>query len=345
LISVCIKMGIRRYYIDVIEARKRGLLAIILKLCLVVPSCFYWSVVVIRNFLYDRNIILKQAGSGMPVISIGNLTWGGTGKTSMAIFLSRALSPKKTAVLTRGYADDEVALLRDYLSGTGADVYTGRDRAKILEAISFDHDLAILDDGFQHRRIKRDLDILLINGVKPFGPGFLLPLGILREPKAGIKRAGLAVIMHSADKALENTLKAINPGIEVFYGRYEVNNLLNLQGEAYPKDSFINKPLACFCAIGYPEGFISSLGSIGLKPRLKFIYPDHQALGEGEFRKIEERCLSSGIQDLIITAKDRLRFGFPTKLSIFILAVCLKIEREDLFLGLVKNVLANKNGK
>ena len=332
-------MGFRRYYIDVVEDRQKGALAALFKIFLFLPMLLYWLVVALRNFLYDNDLILKQRTFNIPVISVGNLTWSGTAKTSLAIALSRDLSPKKVAVLSRGYGSDETALLKDSLDRDKAGVFADKDRATILSGISSDYDIAILDDGFQYRRIEPDANILLINGRKPFGNGFLIPLGSLREPKKSLKRADIAVIMHVRDQELHDRLKRINPCLEIFYAHYKAEGLSTLQAEPVSKDVLLDRPLASFCAIGYPEGFLDTLAQLGAQPALTFRYPDHYLLDEKEFRSIENKCLHRGIKDLVITAKDRIRFGFSTQLSIYVLEVSLQIESGDDFLKAVKNRL------
>ena len=335
-------MGVRRYYIELVEGKKKGLFAFLAKIFLFLLSLIYWFLIQLRNFLYSRNLILNQISFNIPIISIGNLTWGGTGKTSLSIVLSKRLSGKKIALLARGYGSDEVELLKKSLKESNTHLFVGKNRAQILDKISSDYDLAIFDDGFQYRKVKRDLDILLINGKNPFGGNRVLPLGILREPKSCLRRADIVIIMNSAPKSLQDYLKTINPSLEVFSGYYEVKGLFDFEGEVFPKETLLNKPLACFCAIGYPQGFIESLKSIGLRPILNFIYPDHYNLKEKDFRTIESECKYKGIKHIIITAKDEFRFKFSTELSIFILEVSLKIDRLDYFLNIVEDKIASK---
>ena len=332
-------MGFRRYYIDVVEDRERGFVAFLLKLVLAVAAFFYWLGVCGRNLLYDTHI-LRQKSSAIPVISLGNLTWGGTGKTSLAIALTRMLSPKKIAVISRGYGEDERALLKRSLAGRKAESFASADRAKLLEKIGSDYDLAILDDGFQHRTVKPAVNILLINGARPFGNGFLIPLGSLREPMSAVKRADIVLIMQERNQGLTEKLKAINPDIKLFHARYKVEGLSDVEGRAVGKAALVGTPFASFCAIGYPEGFQKSLKELGLKPALTFEYPDHHDLREDELKKMERDCQALHVDRLIITAKDRERFRFPTRLSLLVLDVCLAIEEEDAFLAALSKGIA-----
>ncbi|MBN2120958.1 MAG: tetraacyldisaccharide 4'-kinase [Candidatus Omnitrophica bacterium] len=329
-------MGIRNYYIDLAEGKRKGFLSFVFKVFFFIPTCLYWLVISLRNFFYHKNFILKEEAFKIPVISAGNITWGGTGKTSLVIALSKLFSLSKVAVFTRGYGSDEKDMLEELLSKEQAKIISGKDRVRLLREAESLYDLAILDDGFQYRRIKRDLDILLINGNNPFGSGTLIPSGSLREPKACIKRADVAVIMHADNENLKNYLKTLSPKIDIFNAYYQVEGLADLKGNTYSKEELADKKIASFCAIGYPEGFIKSLGSLSLRPLIRFIYPDHHILLEEEFREIERKCELSGVKDLIITAKDKTRFKFFTQLSIWILKVALKIEPQEDFLSLVQ---------
>jgi len=337
-------MFFRKFYIDLVEGRKRGSFIIFIKLFLFLLSLLYRIVISLRSYLYDKGF-LKSRKFNIRVISVGNITWGGTGKTSLVIKLAKSLPDFKIAILLRGYGQDEVDLIKNSLRGDSCKVFASKNRLKILTSLSSDYDLAIFDDGFQYRRVKKDLEIVLVNGKEGLKRRFLLPLGKLREPINSLKRADVVIIMHSLNRELGSFLKKINPKLRIFQGRYIPQNLRDLRGKIYSPRDFLNKEIACFSAIGWPEGFLNSLKELGLLPKLKFIYPDHYQLKEEEFRKIEEKCLSSAITDLIITEKDKLRFKFPTQLSLFILEAELQINPEEEFLNLVRNVSVFKNLK
>ena len=335
-------MLIRKYYIDLVEGRRRGPLAFGIKMFLFPLSLLYGLIINLRNYLYDKKF-LKSKVFKIPVISIGNLTWGGTGKTSLVIKLVLALAEFKIAVLSRGYGQDEISLIRGHLRDTSSQLFVGKDRLKLLEKLDSCYDLVLLDDGFQYRRIKKDLEIVLVNGKDSIGKNFFIPLGKLREPPKSLRRADVVIIMHSLNRKIEAFLKKINPQLEVFFGRYLSLGLRDLQGIGYSKEEFLNREFACFTAIGWPQSFLDSLEELGLSPKLKFIYPDHYELKEEEFRKIEQRCLSLNIRDLIITSKDRERFCFSTSLSIFILEVDLEIENYQKLLELIKQRVKKRN--
>ena len=206
-----------------VSGESSGLCAILLRFILGIAAHVYRVITWVRNFLYSKGW-LKIHRADVPVISIGNITTGGTGKTPLVIRLCNFLrnSGSKCAILTRGYkADenygDEPAVLAE--SCPGIQVVVNPDRvAGAAEAISkFGAKVLVMDDGFQHRRLVRELDIVAIDSTVPFGYGKLLPAGLLREPVDSLKRADAAVITRcdQVDEAeliqLEGKLKKVNP--------------------------------------------------------------------------------------------------------------------------------------
>ena len=199
---------------DIVEGRRRGAAAGCLRLALAPPSLAYRLAVAARNAAFDRGL-LRARRLPRPVISVGNLAVGGAGKTPFAMLLARGLRARglRAAVLSRGYgasaegpffprlvsngagailspreAGDEAHLLARGLPGTVVAIDPDRLRAGEMAARRFPVDVFILDDGFQHRRLRRDLDILLLDGTNPFGNGRLLPAGRLREPPSAARR-------------------------------------------------------------------------------------------------------------------------------------------------------------
>ena len=163
---------------------------------LLIPFSFvYFLIISLRNLLYSIGIF-RGFRINAKVISVGNITWGGTGKTPVAAFIADLLARKghNVSILIRGYGNDESELLPKLASDVP--VLVGKDRVKKgLEAIEKNlSDTILLDDGFQHRRLKRDLDIVCIDSVRPFGNGWLIPAGSLREGIGGLKRADIFLI-------------------------------------------------------------------------------------------------------------------------------------------------------
>ncbi|MCG8539308.1 MAG: tetraacyldisaccharide 4'-kinase, partial [Clostridia bacterium] len=198
-------------FIDIISGKNKGSLATLMRLFLVVPSILYSFIIRLRNFGYNIGL-LKVNKFDIPIICVGNLTAGGTGKTPMVIWLCQYLQKKgySTALLSRGYkgdsdgTNDEMRLLEDSLGSTR--FYINSDRVASAQLAIDEGAMAIvMDDGYQHRSLGRSLDILMIDGLCPFGYHRILPAGLLREPISGAKRAGVAVISR-ADVADSKTI-------------------------------------------------------------------------------------------------------------------------------------------
>src|SRR5438876_5539483 len=191
---------------DLISGRARGVGSSLCRLALSVASGPYGSAVHLRNWCYDRGW-LPTHRPPVPVISVGNLTAGGTGKTPCVEYLARFLQARglRPAVLSRGYRgngrpNDEALILEANLPDVPH--LQGKDRVtRASQAVRvFGADVLILDDGFQHRRLRRDLDLVLIDAMNPWGHGRLLPRGLLREPISSLRRAD-AVIVTRLDQA------------------------------------------------------------------------------------------------------------------------------------------------
>jgi tetraacyldisaccharide 4'-kinase len=267
-----------------------------------------------------------------PVISVGNLTWGGSGKTPIVIEILKLASEyaKKTAVLTRGYGREgkKPFLLREgvnpnikdcgdealliFKSVLQTNVIIGSDRFN--NALRFEKeinpDIYILDDGFQHWKIKRDLDIVCINGLNPFGNGLLIPAGILRENISALKRANLIVITN-ADKAGEEQISYIKNKINPFikeepiithYGGHKIKQL-NLTDD-FDIEKLKNNPIYSLSAIGFSDGFKNSLEKVGIKTIDSFKFKDHFIFTKKIIENILHKTKNSF---LIVTAKDAVK--------------------------------------
>ena len=198
--------SLKQYIHDLMHDRTNDLLSQVVKPCLLILSYAYGFLLKAHYFFYKVNL-LKSYKSQIAIISIGNITLGGTGKTPFTIMLAERLTQKnkkKTAVLIRGYGEDEWKMLEERLGKYGIKVFVGRDRVKYAkQALQYGACSLILDDGFQHRRLRRDLDIVLLDSTNPFGNRHLFPRGILREPLDSLRRADI-VVLTKVDKAKEN---------------------------------------------------------------------------------------------------------------------------------------------
>jgi len=226
-------------YLAIVSGRRRGVGAALVRIGLRVTSWPYAAVVAARNWLYDCG--WKRAHRApVPVISVGNLTLGGTGKTPAVEYIARHFrrQDRRVAILSRGYGsesgrNDEALVLEDNLPDVPH--LQGPDRAALAETAveELESELLILDDGFQHRRLKRDLDIVLIDATNPWGYGRVFPGGLLREPRRGLRRADLVLLTRcdqappAAVDALAEEVHRLIPSVPVVRSRHAPNRLVN----------------------------------------------------------------------------------------------------------------------
>lgn len=318
-------------------------------------SILYRSVVRIRNWMYDRRIF-KQKKLPCKVISIGNITVGGTGKTPTVIMLAKFLKAKgyKPAVVSRGYGgktkfpvnivSDGIRILKEYVevgdepvliakSTDGIPVLTGADRFLTgQEAVKkMNADILILDDAFQHRRIFRDIDIVLLNREKPFGNGFLLPRGPLREPPEALKRADVIFWKDRTSNGCYPQYQEQGIGwfLPVISGYLKPKILISGNTENYlPLESIKGKNICAFAGIGAPEAFYETIKSLGGSVVVCLDYPDHYRYTAGDIDDIRRKSSSSGAEIIVTTEKDGVRLSaFPDFLKEILL---LRVEMEIL---------------
>lgn len=320
-------------------------------------SLAYGAAVMGRRALYGAGV-LKRKKLAAKVVCIGNLTTGGTGKTPAVLLAAHTLRQRghNVAVLSRGYgrqgggkdvtvlldgrhADwrtcgDEPWMIHQSLVGQGVPVLVCADRAKAGEIAvdMYDSRVIILDDGFQHLPLHRDLDVVLINARNPFGGGRLLPLGDLREPLSALKRAHMVIITHAdrvtADElaALRERIEALHPGVAVLESAHKADHLLDVRTEKkLPLSHLKGKAVTCFSGLGDPLSFESSLEELGATLAQKWRYPDHHAYAERDLASIEKL---RGDLPLITTLKDftRLPSDWRDRLGGEVLVLGIKLD-------------------
>ena len=297
-------------------------------LTLLMPATLGYALIAsLRNLLYDTGL-MRSVKLPEKVISIGNLTTGGTGKTPVTSAIANYLigSGKKVAVISRGYGGklscDDTNIISDgektfYTADMAGDepfwitqnapgtvVITGKDRVKSgkLAIKNFGCDVLLLDDGFQHRRVRRDLDILLVDSEKEFGNGFLLPAGALRENLCGTKRADKVVIVEKTP--CENTEKLQKMFGEKYVKdtcicRFTGGDVYNiLTGEVVDKI----KTAVAFTGIAQPESFFNLLEQKGIELKAKKVFPDHHLYSPEDIEEILKDV--QGTDAVIATEKD-----------------------------------------
>lgn len=263
-----------------------------------------------------RSGLLRTHRLPVPVVSVGNLTWGGTGKTPLVIHLALALKSKgfRVAVLTRGYGEDESLLLQKRLDPipvlVGADrVGTGRRAVQEFAA-----DLLLLDDGYQQWRLHKDVEILTADARAPFGNGHLIPLGNLREPRAAAARAHVVVVKRSGRapaqqmELLRGEVRRLNPSAPLFLMSYRPSRIWRWpDGQEVPLKALKGEKVCTLAGIADPGPFEELVGSLGARTALRYRVRDHHPYTAGELMRLMTRCRRHGIESIVTTAKDAVR--------------------------------------
>ncbi len=299
---------------------------------LFVVSLVYRAVVGIRNFLYKCGLLSTQSVT-CPVISVGNIMVGGTGKTPTVIMLADMLKGHgwRPAVLSRGYggkrknkndaavvsdgkaffmgpreAGDEPVQIAESLPSVPVIVGADRALAGRLAIEKLGANVLILDDGFQHRQLTRDIDIVLLDEERPFGNGFLLPRGGLREPHRALKRADTVILTTggSHDGPLGTGFHCSH----VFRGcRTPVNLIRGFDNNKYPLADLSGKSVCAFSGIARPEGFQSMLKPLCSDLTSLIPFPDHHIYTVGDIEHIRKKYRDCGAHMLVTTVKDGVK--------------------------------------
>jgi tetraacyldisaccharide 4'-kinase len=296
-------------------------------------SLIFGAVVVWRAALYRAGILRTRRLTGT-VISVGNLTVGGTGKTPMVLWIAEKLFSEghRPAILTRGYkgaaqADasgvpqsDEVALLRARL-GAEVQLGVGKDRYRLGKTLEH-HGVRwfILDDAFQHLKLYRDTNVVLLDASDPFGGGFLLPAGRLREPRSALRRADVVVVTRTERAPAIEALVRRFTSAPVFYAWTELKAVLRApaMAVAMPADCQGAKFFA-FCAIGNPAAFFTDLRRWGFSLVGDRSFSDHHRYSTADAAELDRAAAAVGADAMICTEKDvfNLREALPKTMPVY----------------------------
>jgi tetraacyldisaccharide 4'-kinase len=307
----------------------------------------YGTVMRLRTGFYEYGLLRSRRLPGA-VISVGNLTVGGTGKTPMVLWIAERLAAEghRPAILTRGYrglgrgdgngeeAPDEVALLRHRLDGR-AQFGVGKDRYKNGLALAKDGaEWFILDDGFQHLELQRNANIVLLDATDPFGGG-VLPAGRLREPRSGLARADIVVITRTnRAPALEAVVQRLTKA-PIFYAEARLDAVLRVPAmtEALPESEWQRLTFSAFCGIGNPVAFYDDLKKWRFTLVAQCSLSDHHRYSSAEIQELEAEAAAAGANALICTEKDV--FNLPASVSavlpIYACRIRLALNDENAF--------------
>jgi len=322
-----------------------GPAGVLLRPALRVASGIYSVAIGSRNARYDRGA-RRICHVDAPVVSIGNITTGGTGKTPMTIHVVERLRAqgRKPAVVARGYAarggrPDELHLIEKVTGGVPC--VANPDRvAGAREALAGGAaDVIVLDDGFQHRRIARNLDIVLLDATAPFGGGYLLPRGRLREPVQSLCRAD-AVVLTRTDQLSAHLVSNLRGQVGRMVGVKPVLACAHRPQQPYPLllgpegAAHVSPVESVFLvsAIARPEAFERTVHATGLEVRAHARFPDHHRFTPGDAAAIARRVVAAGARRILITEKDAVKLAelaFDWPVPVDVLPVRIDFPAED----------------
>lgn len=351
----------KKYLEQVVLGEERGPLSWLIRALLLPLALLYRLGLMAYLAIYSTGLRRRHLLPAQ-VISVGNLTFGGTGKTPAVIELCRTLTAqgRRVAVLSRGHggkargtlvasdetrvlssadeAGDEPVMLARALPGVPVLVDRDRRRSGELACREFGPDVIVLDDGLQYWQLERDLDIVVVDAVRPFGSGFVMPMGDLREPISGLRRAGLILLsgvdcLSKAEREhLENRLAATS-GAKPVLGCVRSPVFIRRLGEAQtqPAVTLRGRRAVAFCGIGRPGSFVDALESLGTTVLEYLAFPDHHNYSQADLAQVEESRRAHAAELVITTEKDAARLDAPPIEDLYVLGIELEIERRDWF--------------
>lgn len=318
---------------DILSGRRRGVAAALLRGVLAAAAGPYAAATAWRRWNY-RHGIAPRRRAVIPVLCVGNLTAGGTGKTPMVAWVVGRLleAGRKPAILTRGYkarktsagvpeagmssfsgTSDEAQLLR-YLCDVPVIVQADRV-AGAATAVDEGADVIVMDDGFQHLRLRRDLDIVLIDATNPFGYGWCLPRGLLREPPSALKDAGAIVITRSdavdAEEltALRERLAKLAPAASLHTAVHKPTRIIDDSGTDRSLSVLLGKKVCAFCGLGNPDAFFASLQSLGADVASQVAFDDHADYTPALLEDLRQKADRSAAEVFVTTQKDYVKLA------------------------------------
>jgi tetraacyldisaccharide 4'-kinase len=336
----------REYLYNLVTGKIKGPQGVFLRGCLLILSWVYGLAVIILAGFYG----LRRVRLSAKVISVGNITLGGTGKTTLVEYLSVKLSlaGKKVAVLSRGYKrdstqtgaqglGDEPAMLQGKLPNVSVIVDKNRIKAARSAIKNQPFDIFILDDGFQQWKIAKDLEIVTLDAVNPFGNYRVLPAGFLREPLFVLKRADIFVLTQVySDQDLGGVtakLKRLNPRALIVESIHEPQGFSRLDqtGKLLDPGFLKGKSVAIFSGIGNPDGFQNCVCGLGIKVVRSFRFADHYNYTQADIWRMVQEARDNNLEAIITTDKDavKIRGLEALGMEILVLEIKLKITKNE----------------
>ena len=328
-----------RFY-DLVSGRKTGIAAQLLRGGLQFLEIPYCSIVSVRNTLYDRRILPIHRFSA-PIISVGNLTLGGTGKSPMVGWLCRFFLEQnmRPGLISRGYGkgknegNDEFLEMSRRFPTVPHIQY--RDRAKAIQQLlqTKQVDILILDDAFQHRQVARNIDMVLLDATAPFGFEHVFPRGTLRESLGSLGRANMGLLTRSnlvseaERQEIRRRVLSINPNIIWGETVHEPTSLVSLESfDVTPIESVSGQSALAFCGIGNPAAFRHTLEQCGVRVADLIPFPDHYHYTSGDLKHLGRSAKELGVDLLLCTMKDLVKLDRSVGTGLPLWAVSIEIR-------------------
>ncbi len=343
----------KRYFYNIITGNNRVAFGCLLRPLLIALSFLFFAGVQTRRLFYKIGV-LRSVKLEKPVISVGNITWGGTGKTPFSeALLHRFLRDgQRPALLTRGYGKDEEKVIRQNLPGL--DILSGKER--LLNALRAQKDtdisLFLMDDGFQHLSIKRDADIVTINATDPVGNGFLIPAGILREPLNALKRADMVIITKSDLVSKERLsrikehIRHVSGDIDIFEAIHEPAFFYTASNERKPLDCLRQNRVCAISGLADNNSFSVTLSQLDVTVVSRLLYMDHHRYVSADMEKIADAVAKDNADAIVTTEKDWIKLkdiAMPLALKeadILVLKIEVKVKEDEVFYRRLSTLLS-----
>ena len=333
-------MAIQEQFYDLVSGKKNGMAATALRIGLRLLEMPYSTVVSARNVLYDKHI-LPTRRFAIPIISVGNLSLGGTGKSPMVAWLCRFWIERnlRPGIISRGYQkataegnDEFLEMLHRF---PNIPHIQHKDRATAIQQLLQTEpvDVIILDDAFQHRRVERNVDMVLLDATAPFGFGHIFPRGTLRESWESLRRADMVLLSRSdlvseaeRQKIRQQVLR-INPNIIWGETIHVPTSFVSLESlDEKPIESLCGQSALAFCGIGNPAAFRKTLERCGVHVAKLMPFPDHYRFTATDANLLVQAARELGTDTLLCTMKDFVKLHRSDFSGMSLCAVSMEIR-------------------
>ncbi|MCQ9208525.1 MAG: tetraacyldisaccharide 4'-kinase [Omnitrophica bacterium] len=350
MFNVGVTEKVKAYYIDLVKGKRKGAVEALFSFFLLLISFIYGFFIKLILLSYQIKLF-KSYKPDCRVVSVGNITWGGTGKTPLVETLVKFFKQegRNPVVLIRGYGKDEALMLKDKLKNIP--VLAGSNRIKNVKVAqkAYAADVIILDDGFQHWRLGRDLDIVLIDSNLPFGNGRLIPRGILREPLSSLSRADIFVLTKAnlageEIESIKRELRKYNSLAPIYEAIHAPCFLRSLISDKKFELSIIkDRRIALVSGIADSKSFAQIISSLGSEICLNFNFSDHYQYRREDLARIEKASLAEQIKTIVTTEKDAAKLrpllnAQRLKVEVLVLGIEVRIVKDEAkFFNFLKN--------